>query len=665
MLLSRIRASKFLSFEELDLTLEPDLTIITGPNGAGKTNVGRCLDIVRSVMEHISGNPKVDSLHTYLSAGRDGSPSFDVALDITLDQPWEKSLVQKFIQAAFSTGTYRNSELSTEIDMHARNKITLASVAPLWSGRLKIHFDAMNPAPWSAAWEFEHCGEKWIIYLHNGPREGYLHSTSASPSEIAQKSRIEVADFLLDRSIARNPRELLTHTINIEEIDLSAALVKFPDSLIDLVCGAVSPKVNLPLSLMELATELDMQPYEHGFQFGKVIACILRRATILTANRRVPTRRTFGVGEMNSFMDLRDGSNIGMRLFQLKNGSATQRETYAAIEHTFTWLTNRKFGLRTSHAASEKAPSVTIEPTVITPTGEIPLELSGAGIEEVAVLSTLLAGPPGRFFLLDEPAVHLEPTMQRRAMSAFRKAGQSLIITHSPDMVPVSGIDDLRGIVRLAPGPKGPLVKRISDVSDDDLTRWLQLLEPTHVRALLFASRVILCEGSTEVGALAQWWQDTAGLGLPDPEAANIPIITVNGDKAFGGYIDYLDAFGVPWAVVADGPALLPDSVLARCLKKKDRPAGGQPTREDFAEWKAHWARAGVFTLADEFGNDRDKQGEFEAFLDRTNPQLFEQAKKEWGRSKPQVGRFFAMRQARPKEIDDLYIAIMNHFGNS
>src|SRR6266436_1258096 len=63
---------------------------------------------------------------------------------------------------------------------------------------------------------------------------------------------------------------------------------------------------------------------------------------------------------------------------------------------------------------------------------------------------------------------------------------------------------------------------------------------PTHVRGLLFARAVILCEGPTEVGALPRWWRKADSIGLPDPQAANIPVISVDGDSGFGAYIRYL-----------------------------------------------------------------------------------------------------------------------------
>ena len=291
------------------------------------------------------------------------------------------------------------------------------------------------------------------------------------------------------------------------------------------------------------------------------------------------------------------------------------------------------------------------------------MSFSGTGREEALVLATLLSREQGRLLVLDEPAVNLEPTMQRRLITALRGAGQVLIITHNPDMVPIDGVDDLEKITRLAPTLDGVEVRRAPLLKADEKLGWRKLLEPTHVRGLLFAAGVILCEGQTETGALPEWWRDTSALGLPDPEAAHIPIISVGGDKAFGSYVSYLDAFGVPWAIIADGPALRSDSVLAKQLAAREQglPADPPGDRDDFEAWRTYWRQVGVFTLADQFGDDGMKGGEFEAYLEHVDQTIYDNAKVIGGRSKPRVGACFAIEHPTPpSEILDLYIRIMS-----
>jgi len=71
-------------------------------------------------------------------------------------------------------------------------------------------------------------------------------------------------------------------------------------------------------------------------------------------------------------------------------------------------------------------PAMIIEPTVIDGYGERPVEFSGAGVQEALVLSTLLPGAAGQLVVLDEPAVNLEPTVQRRLIGKLRAGGSVL-----------------------------------------------------------------------------------------------------------------------------------------------------------------------------------------------------------------------------------------------
>jgi hypothetical protein len=254
------------------------------------------------------------------------------------------------------------------------------------------------------------------------------------------------------------------------------------------------------------------------------------------------------------------------------------------------------------------------------------------------------------------------------AAASVRGPGQCLVITHHADLVPVEEPADLGRIVRIAPGPSGARVLRpdLGDLEARESQRWLRLLEPAHVRALLFAPAVIFCEGLTEVKALRPWWRHARKIGLRDPEAANIPVISVDGDTAFGAYARYLEAFGVPWAVAVDGPALRSGSDMAGQLAELGRFPGTLPAdADDFAGWRKSWEDVGVFTLARAFGADGDKGGEFEAFLHEVDEDLLARVKKEVGRGKKPVvaSLFVAEHPEPPEEVLDMYRKIARWLG--
>ena len=183
-----------------------------------------------------------------------------------------------------------------------------------------------------------------------------------------------------------------------------------------------------------------------------------------------------------------------------------------------------------------------------------------------------------------------------------------------------------------------------------DQFRQLQLLEPAEVRSLLFARAVILCEGQTEIGALPRWWHKARAAGLPGASAANVSFISVSGHSGYGRYIRFLDAFAIPWAAVADGPALRNGQKLPLDLRElghwpeRPEPAG----TEDFAQWRSFWEHAGVFTLAGQFGDDGSKRGELEALLEQIDPELLARAIRESGGSKPRAGAYFAAYHPDP-----------------
>jgi hypothetical protein len=71
--------------------------------------------------------------------------------------------------------------------------------------------------------------------------------------------------------------------------------------------------------------------------------------------------------------------------------------------------------------------------------------------------------------------------------------------------------------------------------------------------------------------------------------------------------------------------------------------------------------------LADRFGDDRRKSGEFEAYLKRVDRDLFAEVEAEIGRRyKPRVAAYFAVRHPDPPaEVLDLYRKIAVRLGIS
>jgi hypothetical protein len=197
-----------------------------------------------------------------------------------------------------------------------------------------------------------------------------------------------------------------------------------------------------------------------------------------------------------------------------------------------------------------------------------------------------------------------------------------------------------------------------------DQFRQLQLVQPAEIRSLLFAQAAVLCEGQTEVGALPRWWNTARTAGLPDLGATNVPFLGVDGHNGYGPYIRFLDAYGIPWAIISDGPALRKGQRLTRDMKDLGHwPDDPEPSDDqDFAQWRSFWERAGVFTLATKFGDDGSKGGEFEALLRKVDFELLGKAMTETGKSKPRAGAYFAAAHPElPEPVRDLFQRIVEY----
>ena len=531
------------------------------------------------------------------------------------------------------------------------------SLAPLMSGVLVIRYRRAAARPWTAAWQFtdDKAGTTWHAVLAG---DDGIQQLRPGPAE--HPAQTGGATFFADWLMKTKPQDE-------DVLDFRAAMQITEQPVTFSVSTGAHQAGSIPASIREIGVKLGLDPADRTFSFDQVIRLVLQRGIVLTDNRRLPLRRRFPISVLGQAADLRDGADVGAEIFRLKNGGPQDRDRFREIQSTFTELTGRVLEVRARPAPpDDDEPALIIEPTVAGHHGERPVELSGAGIQEALVLSALLRDNPGRVTVLDEPAVNLEPTVQRRLTGRVRGPGQYLVITHNADLVPFDDLIDLERIVRVAPGTSGSEIRQpdYSDMRLRDQFRQLQLLEPAEVRSLLFARAVILCEGQTEIGALPRWWHKARAAGLPDLGAANVSFISVSGHSGYGRYIRFLDAFAIPWAVVADGPALRKGQKLPFDLRELGHwPELPEPAdTEDFTQWRGFWEQAGVFTLADQFGDDGSKRGELEALLEQIDPELLARATRESDRSKPRAGAYFAAcHPVPPSAVLSLYEKITDH----
>ncbi|MFJ4790694.1 TOPRIM nucleotidyl transferase/hydrolase domain-containing protein [Streptomyces sp. NPDC088794] len=658
MKISRIEAHGFMSFSRIELALNAGTTVVTGPNSAGKSNLGRIIDVVRLVVASHAGSQHGDRLDVYARAPRHGVRRCRLIMGIEMDQPWEQELVATFVRASYassSTDLKTSSDapsVSPELrDQDVRERLAPESVHLLLRGFLIVSYDEGAQPHWRASWHHSPTGDLlesgepvWIMDLRNGAT--MMRATGDVPASTVSLAEAWRRVFPDDQIGTRASGPKLDFMKLFTEIEQ-------PISLLTNVKSDSLPLLDSVRDLHMLLGRTTEDAHRMQVYFTHVLDAVLQRGIVLTDNRRLPLERSFSVATLGRKADLQDGSQIPAELYRLKNGPLPLRQRYQRIQDRFKQLVGTDFDVQAT-PDPEHSGNLLIDVTIPEGDYEYPVAFSGAGRQEALFLSTVLVGDPGRVIVLDEPGVHIEPTLQRRIAQAADNDSQCLVITHSADLVPVTAPGDLARIVRLAPSPNGSKTHRIDSLDPKEQARWLQVLGPRDTRALLFSAGAVLCEGSTEVSALNTWWE---GSNNP-PGSANIALIDVGGDKAFGRYIEFLQAFNIPWAVIADGPALHPSSKLyqqmtAQGLLSAVEPDSAEP---DFNEWKEFWEAHGVFSVSDVFGHDGSQSGEFEAYLRRLDPELMSHVDGE--RSKPRVGAAFAARHPMPKNIADLYVQV-------
>lgn len=706
MRVTSIRATDLLSFRSFELDLRPGLNVVVGPNGSGKTNLVRLLALVRTALDVGASVPgtTIDP-QRYVRIGAP-APQGTVSVGIELTEERERHLLTGFVRSVVLSSITRTIEqtpspdslFEQELASKVRVLVTEEQLAPLCTGRLALALDASANPTFSFAYEFDHDGAAYHVALAGpGMSAGWV---AKGPMAFSRPSSwgAQPLDFT----------ELLTGGTEGAAFDLGQMLP---------VTGKFVPWEikNHPsgrrlLSADALAADLGLGSDPFGTpSFGLVLQRALVGALILTANLRRPPRTRYELAEIESPVALEDAGDLPLELYRRAMGDLAQRQTYKDVCALFAELTGQTLDLAVRVVPASAGGSTTFAPQLvgspgvgdspvlglqpvssppsyqmqITPmvrvgVGEVPVDFAGAGAWEALVACTAAVRVPGRVVVLDEPAANLHPIWQSRLLEHLATLDQTLLITHSPYLVPVRSVADLARTVRLHQGPAGTVPARLPrDLPDGWIDRWRQILAgSTDSRVALFARAVVLLEGETDLGAFRYWFSRPAVAGGPNQtaDARDILLLSVDGDKNFGAYVSYLQAVAIPWVIICDGPVLSPEreASLISQLEEAGVTLDPKPTGATFEAWKAFWAEHGVFTVADRFGgvkDDHDKGGEIETFFQRTNRALWQAVRGRHPGSKTRAGFAFAeeMDLDRHPEVlkvfQSLWSAAIGHLG--
>jgi len=577
-----------------------------------------------------------------------------------------------------------DSPFEQALDARIRASVTEAQVHSLFRGRLVLQLEAGPPAGWTLAYEFDHAENTYhygIAALGLGPPIGWV-----APGPTAVTKRTSWGSRPLDLSAALTGPDEATFDLDL--------LLPASEEMVSWEIKDHPTGQRLAL-VEEFARALEVGPRPQSILPFHVLRPILSDGLVLTADLRRPPRSVYDCAEVGSPVGWEDAGDLSLELYRRMVGEPTDRAAYQEVQTLFTQLTGHHLAVRADlvPAPAEQpagfAPRVVgnppylqfdavtsatgyhmhIRPVVTTDAGDIPVEFAGAGVWEALVACAAAVSVPGRVVLLDEPAANLHPSWQRQLLSHLATLNQVVLITHSPNLVPARRVEDLARITRLYPRAGKTAMSRLADaeVPKGWWVRWRQILTGSaDARSALFARGVVLLEGETELGAFGVWFADSTVTGdsVQTVDALNLALLVAESDSAFGAYVSYLNAVGVPWVIICDGPVLSPGYRKKSLLHQLQEAGVALDSPPDFdapfTDWKAFWWAQGVFTVANRFGgvtDENDKGGEIEAFLQRTDGTLWREVWAQYGNSKARTGHAFAEQvdlAAHPEQLAEL-----------
>jgi predicted ATP-dependent endonuclease of OLD family len=194
----------------------------------------------------------------------------------------------------------------------------------------------------------------------------------------------------------------------------------------------------------------------------------------------------------------------------------------------------------------------------------ISIEQSASGLQEVLYLLITIIGEDGKILLLDEPELHLHPTMQKKIQNLLveskeKRNNQIILITHSPYLTP---LDELTNTWRFFMTEGGTsthnVVNIFSQLKEADQKNLLLKFRKPEVRSVLFSKGVILVEGISDKLTVEQvdryLSSKKIGANLDENEW---PILDIDGKKNLRSYMALCKMLGVKAIAILDIDALM------------------------------------------------------------------------------------------------------------
>ena len=345
------------------------------------------------------------------------------------------------------------------------DKINVEFIDDFFKGTLIFEFDENNPSD-LIYYMFAKSSKQITLYLKGGQSSDSLIIDNQHPF-LVNTPNVNIKNFSSYSDLESKIPEAYNQCINHQEFSNTIGLSFSFDGIIDeVINGKKYNRIsglsgynwnNPPLlkSTKELAKALKFTPNSSSPppSFISLFNHIIREKIINLNNFRIPYKKEYPVSEIeNSHPNLADGNDLALYLHKLRNGNLEEKTTFKKIDDLFLLIAKAHLDLRYQflpegqndsqftapsylnlHPATDNNKTensnnnlkdkvkFTIAVTKEKGNIEIPLEYSGAGIQELVLLISLLKMPSseGCILLLDEPAVNLHPIMQKKDTKNF------------------------------------------------------------------------------------------------------------------------------------------------------------------------------------------------------------------------------------------------------
>ncbi|MGB6500837.1 MAG: AAA family ATPase [Thermoplasmata archaeon] len=598
MKITRIEAQNFLSIGVPGLLL-PDLedyTIIVGPNASGKTTLFRALEFVGGVFTRTVLTPE-PFRHNFDPAAE---PILKIGVKFSEE---ERVLLADLAVAAAKTEARFASK--PDIDNNVAREIAgellhylRGPFAELFSEKTYFHVRGQDKRMNPLNYFIEFVTTDGSIFLtHNGLTRSNLLVTGWQQINLGEalvKELEAIYPGILGIGAAKKPLTVAQMSDFGEKVGIGWLLARFHSN---------DPYPAIMSSLGVNFNQYDGQPGTAGSDIAKIRTYLERRSYALggidlinlaaqifqyslarlSDARSAPTSNPLPpISKIDPETSLVDGSSVADSLFRLKNSPLpAERGRFRILAEAFREFFNFDVdvvvethsvqpGAITSSSGAlplawvDGKVAVQPEPKPVDVNvaslrwsdekTEFPLGVAAAGLYEALLVLFTAICRENSIVLLDEPALNLHPTKQRALVDLISKVSPELgnqvfLVTHSPNLV---NAREGLSVIRFDSKGGDTVTYRLLPTADETADRVIRTLERfPRLVAALFAKKVVLVEGGGEEAALPVWFEKLeSGSDLP---SRGIEFIDVGGVKGFDAHVRVLQAWGVPYRIVADG----------------------------------------------------------------------------------------------------------------